>query len=120
MYVHHKQAQNGNSHSTVPTAAPSFTSAFAVDSSTVALQWTSPAFQYQNGIIREYWIRITNSITGTVEQTATGTTAIITSLVPSFTYYFSVAAFTVAVGPYNSPVVITMPESGMYKHCYHP
>ena len=110
---------NGHSDSTVPTAAPNFVSNITVDSSTVALQWVAPAVQYHNGIIREYWINVTNSIIETMEVIETGTTAIITSLIPSFTYHFSVAAYTVGVGPYNSPVVITMPESGMCKGRHH-
>ena len=109
----YKRYQNGNFNSTAPTAAPPFTSVSAVDPATVLLQWIAPDVEYQNGIIREYWISITNTFTGTMEITQTGTTAIIGSLVPSFTYQFSVAAYTVDVGPYNSPVAITMPESGM-------
>ena len=104
---------------TAPDAAPTFTASFAVDSSTVALQWTAPALEYQNGIIQEYHINITNSITGTVKITETGTTAIITSLIPSFTYHFSVAAYTIDLGPYNLPVVITMPENGMCNSLCH-
>ena len=104
---------------TAPDAAPTFTASFAVDSSTVALQWAAPPLENQNGIIQEYWINITNSLTGTVEMIETGTTAIITSLIPSFTYHCSVAAYTVGLGPYNSPAVITMPESGTSKHGLH-
>ena len=34
------------------------------------------------------------------------------SLHPFFTYTFRVAAFTVGVGPYTAPIIITLPESG--------
>ena len=52
---------------------------------------------------------------------STSTTSIIGELAPSYTYGFSVAAHTIAPGPYSTTVYITMPEDGkkafLEKNC---
>ena len=89
------------------------TASFAVDSSTVALQWTPPPAADHNGIIRRYLINATAIQTGKYTLTeTTGTTGIIVSLIPSFTYIFSVSAYTVSAGPYSPGITITLPEDG--------
>ena len=84
-----------------------------MDSSTVALQWTPPPVEDHNGIIRKYLINATAIQTGeyTITETTT-TTGIVVSLVPSFTYLFSVSAYTVSAGPYTPTITITLPEDG--------
>ena len=52
-----------------------------------------------------------NSNTITTYNT-TGTTAIIGELIPSYTYEFSVAAYTVATGPFTANINMTLPEDG--------
>ena len=96
-----------------PSSAPSITTSFAVDSSTVALQWTPPPVEDHNGIIRKYLINATALQTGvsTITET-TGTTGIVVSLIPSFTYVFSVSAYTVKAGPYTPLITISLPEDG--------
>ena len=96
-----------------PNSPPVITTHYAIDSRTVAFQWDPPPSQDHNGIIREYIVTI--SIVGSNEtqtQTFTGTTAIIGSLIPSFTYQFTVAAYTIATGPYSTSINITLPEDG--------
>ena len=96
-----------------PNSPPVIITHYAIDSRTVAFQWDPPPPQDHNGIIREYVVTI--SIVGSNEtqtQTFTGTTAIIGSLIPSFTYQFTVAAYTIATGPYSTSVNITLPEDG--------
>ena len=99
--------------SSAPNSPPIITTHYAIDSTTVAFQWDPPPPQDHNGIIREYVVTI--SIVGSNEsqtQIFTGTTAIIGSLIPSFTYQFTVAAYTIATGPYSASVNITLPEDG--------
>ena len=96
-----------------PNSPPIITTYYTIDSSTVAIQWNPPPPQDHNGIIREYVVTI--SMLGNNEirtQIFTGTTAIIGSLIPSFTYQFTVAAYTIATGPYSTSVNITLPEDG--------
>ena len=89
------------------------TVAYTVDSSTAVLQWIPPTSQNHNGVIRGYTVNVTALNVGSFRQVGvTGTTAVIVSLVPSFTYTLSVAAYTVAIGPYSAPVNITMPQDG--------
>lgn len=53
-----------------------------------------------------------------MQVVATDTTTIIGSLVPSFTYTFTVTAFTVAEGPYSQVYTITMPPDGLCMVVY--
>ena len=98
-----------------PNTAPMVTTAYAADSRTVALQWDPPLPEDHNGIIREYRVNVTSLDNGDhVQVAALGTTTIIGSLTPSFTYTFTVTAFTVAEGPYSQVQTITMPPDGWY------
>ena len=99
--------------SLAPNSPPIITTHYAIDSRTVAFQWDPPSQQDHNGIIREYVVTIsTLGYNETQTQIFTGTTAIIGSLIPSFTYQFTVAAYTIATGPYSASVNITLPEDG--------
>ena len=99
--------------SSAPKSPPVITTHYAINSSTVAFQWDPPPPQDHNGIIREYVVTIsTLGYNETQTQIFTGTTAIIGSLIPSFTYQFTVAAYTIATGPYSTSVNITLPEDG--------
>lgn len=44
----------------------------------------------------------------------TGTTAVIASLIPSYEYKISVAAYTVAIGPFTAFVNVTLPEDSEF------
>ena len=96
-----------------PNSPPVITTHYAIDSRTVSFQWDPPPPQDHNGIIRKYIVTI--SIVGRNEiqtQTFTDTSAIIGSLMPSITYQFRVAAYTIATGPYSTSINITLPEDG--------
>ena len=96
-----------------PNTPPSVYTAYAGDSRTVILQWTPPLPEDQNGIIREYRVNVTTLNNGDyMLVTVTGLTAIIPSLIPYFTYEFSVTAFTVLEGSYSPVETILMPQDG--------
>ena len=100
-------------YSLAPSSAPMILTSYAVDSSTAILQWAAPPPEDHNGVIQDYVINITALNTGAYrEMTFIGTTVVIVSLIPSFTYHFSVSARTVGIGPYSDPVTITMPQDG--------
>ena len=99
-----------------PSTAPVITTGYSIDSRTVSIQWDAPPDEHHNGIIRKYIVNVTIVETGdTWNTTFSGTSAIIGSLVPSFTYQFTVTAYTVAAGPYSTVVTIVMPEDGMFR-----
>lgn len=84
-----------------------------IDSTTVKLNWAPPPYTNQNGIIRKYIIKATEMETGNRFSWESFTTSIeVPTLHPYYTYQFTVAAYTVAVGPYTNPVNFrTHPDS---------
>ena len=89
------------------------TEASIVNPRTVLMQWSPPPPEDHNGVITKYIVNITSQNTASYQQVnVTGTSAVITDLVASFTYYLSVSAHTVDTGPYSSYVVITLPQDG--------
>ena len=88
----------------------------AINSTTLLISWMPPPFENQNGIIREYWVNITERETGVAYHLATAaTTLTVSSLHPFYTYDCIIAAVTIAEGPYSVEVNITMPEDGMFQ-----
>lgn len=77
------------------------------------MSWTPPVADDQNGIIREYRVQIVELESGMIYNHVTPTTSItVSSLHPDYTYGCSVAAFTVAEGPYSDKTNLTTPEDG--------
>lgn len=99
---------------TVPTAAPQNVTGEAQSSTEVMLSWEPPPIQDQNGVIRVYVIRVTDLTTGIqrVEYQYLGTNYTVSSLHPHYRYQFAVAADTVGVGPYSSPIEIQTLQDG--------
>ena len=70
--------------------------------------------EYHNGIITEYRVDVTaenTTETITLIFSNSSTNATIGSLAPSFAYSFTVAAYTVAAGPYST-IDLNLPEDG--------
>lgn len=89
------------------------------------MEWYPPRFEDSNGIIREYIINITEINTGNSWQLTVGNetfiagsnntiTTFIDSLHPFYSYSFSIAAQTIALGPFSAFVIVEMPEDGKY------
>ena len=99
----------------VPTLGPQSVVMTAINSTTLLVSWMPPPFEHQNGIIREYRLNITEMETGMVYRLVTTATSLtVPSLHPFYTYNCTVAAVTIAEGPYSVEVNITMPEDGMF------
>ena len=81
----------------------------------MSLTWDPPVQELRNGIIQHYVVRITELETGRVLTLSTAETRVtVTSLHAYYTYNCTIAAATfVGTGPFSSPVVIQLPESGM-------
>ena len=97
-----------------PVSAPNITFIQALDSSTVVIRWIPPVEESRNGQIRYYLVKIVrNAMEKDVYENTT--VAVLVSLIPSYTYAFSVAAVTVKIGPFSNAIEITMPEDGKKK-----
>ena len=75
------------------------------------LSWTEPPYRQRNGIIRRYAVRVCQieSYRQCEEYQVTGTTLEL-RLHPHYKYSWTVAAYTVARGPYNESLPFQMPE----------
>ena len=101
---------------TVPSGFPENITTIATDSRTLAIMWTPPPEDLQNGIIVDYTVNITVTETGESFQHTTdgNTTLLLTGLHPYYTYSITVAASTsIGLGPYTVMYFIRMPEDGM-------
>lgn len=77
------------------------------------MSWMPPPLEHQNGIIIGYLVRVTGvDNEHEVERNVTDLSTIISGLHPFYSYRFSVAAETIAHGPFNNPITLKLPESG--------
>lgn len=86
----------------VPTGVPQFLTVEAVSSSSIRITWAPPLEEEQNGVIRSYYINVTEVPTGYVREiVAHGDESIeiVNQLHPYYLYTCSVAAYTVDLGP---------------------
>ena len=83
------------------------------------LAWDPPPPEHQNGLIELYIIHITVTDTGkALQHMSVYNSTVIGPLHPFYTYKFSIAAQTVAVGPFTTPVAVKMPEAGSYSYSF--
>ena len=98
-----------------PTLAPQDVVTTVIDSRTLMISWMPPPFEHQNGVIREYRVNVTERETGMAYHLTTAATSLtVPSLHPFYMYDCTVAAFTIAEGPYSEKLSITMPEDGRF------
>jgi len=96
-----------------PSSAPTNLVAEAIDAFTLSLTWNTVPEGHRNGVIRHYTVNILETVTMfTFQQMSYTTSATVSSLHPYYTYNLSVAAYTVAMGPFSIPVSLQLPESG--------
>ena len=101
------------SHFEGPDSPPKNFTAFAISSRSAHLSWLPPPREHRNGLIRHFWINITEINTGRkFERTLFSTATVLSSLHPYYTYQFSVAAYTVSLGPFTTAFVLKMPQDG--------
>ena len=99
-----------------PASPPQNLTVTPVNSRSVHLSWSPPLREHYNGVIRQFWINITEVDTGRKTQmTSLGTSLTVPSLHPFYIYWFSVAAYTVDLGPFTEPLMLQMPQDGMNK-----
>ena len=93
-----------------PAGPPQSISADVLNATSVEFSWSAPLPEHQNGIVQSYTIIVleleTNS-TKEMRQNYVHNSIVIHSLHPYYNYQFSVAAYTVALGPYENTVALT-------------
>ena len=101
----------------VPTASPIDIKAHQLNSTSVFLSWKPPFIQYQNGIIRGYYIEVTLTNSAVSQDTTPDQYLIIDSLQLYTSYICRVAAYTIiGKGPLSEPLTIVLNnENGMSK-----
>ena len=99
---------------TVPTAPPTVTSNYAVDSTSLFFSWLAPPLDQQNGMIHRYDLTLTELETGSVFSYSTsGTNFTATLLHPNYQYQVEISAVTIGSGPSSLPFILLTPEDGM-------
>ena len=98
-----------------PSGPPQGLSAVASGPRAIQISWSQPLSEEQNGIIQRYAVNITTAETGQQTQLTTADTAITAeNLHPYHNYRISVAAVTVATGPFSAVLSQQTPQDGMY------
>ena len=97
----------------VPTGIPQLVEAVAVSSSSIRITWAAPLEEEQNGVIRSYYINVTEVPTGNMfEIIAHGdeTITMVDMLHPYYVYECAVAAYTIGLGPAAYAQTLTYPS----------
>ena len=101
-----------------PTGPPQSVEVVVINSTSVKMTWSSPLEQDTNGILRHFVINITKNTGGTQLVTLSAEHLSFTArdLQPYTSYYISIAAVTVAIGPFSGEITVEMPEAGELKY----
>ena len=98
---------------TAPNGAPRNLSGVSSSSRRIYLTWHPPPEALTNGIIREYYVNVTDTVTGEVQLLSSQSEVLeITNLHPYYTYKVAVAAYTVALGPFTDQITVQTLEDG--------
>lgn len=95
-------------------------------STSFVLSWSSPPPEDHNGLIRHYVVRCTELETGAVFQhlAVNVTERVVDTLHPFYSYSCTIAAVTVAEGPFSSSVTVATEQDGIVHamikiHCFY-
>ena len=96
-----------------PSGPPEALSAIALGPRVIQIRWNQPLPEKQNGFIQSYIVNITMSETGQdIQLTTNNTTVTAEGLHPYYNYHISVAAVTIARGPYTKVYSLQTPQDG--------
>ena len=94
---------------------PQNISVHSINATHVVLVWDPPPPEHQNGIIQVYVITIMVADTSElVQEYSMNNTMVLGPLHPFYTYNFSIAAKTIGLGPYSSPLTLKIPPAGTF------
>ncbi len=111
----HTRPPHTHTHThTAPSHRPQNLTVDILGPTNFRLSWYPPPPQYHHGNIREYSVIVTEIRTGgELLLTSTTTEIVAMDLLPYTRYTCSVAAVTVAEGPYTAELVARTAEDGM-------
>ncbi len=90
-----------------PSTPPQNIDGFAIDHTTIRLMWEPPPLYFQNGLVTQYTINVTERETGfTFQHTTPNLEILISDLHPDYIYECRVAAVTIAEGPFTEVFAI--------------
>ena len=77
------------------------------------VSWQPPPPEHRNGLITGYIVRVAkqNTEDGIYLPLTNDTEMVVNNLHPFYIYRYSVAAYTVAIGPFSAPMAQKLPES---------
>ena len=96
-----------------PSDVPQNVSVSALSPTSAYMSWLPPLREYWNGVIVRYVAHVSGvNSQEELELNVVEQSLVISGLHPFYSYQFSVAAETIAPGPFNNPITLKMPESG--------
>ena len=98
-----------------PSGYPKHIIATAVNSTTLEISWNPPPIEDHNGVIVDYFVRLTSFESEIAYELVTGgaLSLMVTGLHPFYTYNYIIAAATlVGRGPFSVSKSIKMPPDG--------
>ena len=96
-----------------PSAPPQNLRHIAITATSVTLNWQPPPEEDRNGLIRLYYVFVTEPESGrSFTLNSTTISYSVHNLHPFYTYNFSVAAVTVAAGPISDNITLQTSEAG--------
>ena len=99
--------------SIAPSSAPTDFQATVLDHTSILVSWNPPPFEDQNGIIRHYEVILVALATGVTHIRTSSTHSLtVSSLQPFTNYSCTVAAETVAIGPYTAEITVQTSQTG--------
>lgn len=98
----------------VPSEVPSGVSAWAVNSTSIAVSWSHLQKNLQNGVIIHYALQLLEQVSGRVITTEGNVThMVVSSLHPHYTYEVTVAAATIiGTGPFSEGLMVLTYSDG--------
>ena len=98
---------------TAPSAPPQNLRQVAIAATSIALNWQPPPEENWNGLIRLYYVFVTELESGRAFTLNSSTSNhLVEHLHPFYTYNFSVAAVTVAASPISDTITLQTSEAG--------
>ena len=106
-----------------PSSPPQNVTVDPVSSTTILISWEPPAIEEQNGHIRSYSIIVSDTVSQTQRTYAVRseqTQLLVDMLHPHRSYESSVAATTLATGPYSHSLIATTNQDGKIQITHYP
>lgn len=84
-----------------------------VTETSFTLMWQPPPYEGRNGVIQQYVIQVQEVDTGrTFIETSNSTEVTLEGLHPFYSYSCRIAAETIEIGPFSTPITVQLNEDG--------